>query len=49
MFMFCSAFIWTVLLLAAGYATEACEAPGSCSASVGRYLYNVIVVIWLIQ
>ena len=47
--MFWTALIWTVLLHAAGYVNEACEAPGSCSANVGRYLYNAIIVIWLIQ
>jgi hypothetical protein len=47
--MYWSSFIWTILLLVAGYLGEACQEPGACQGGVDRYLYNVVVVIWLLQ
>ncbi len=47
--MFCSSLVWAVMMLVAGYISEACAAPGACSGGVDRYLYNVVVVLWILQ
>ena len=44
-----SSLVWAVMMLVAGYISEACSAPGACSGGVDRYLYNVIVVLWILQ
>lgn len=47
--MYWTGVLWTILMLVAGYLGEFCTAPGACSGGIDRYLYNVIVVLWILQ
>jgi hypothetical protein len=45
--MYISSFVFTGLFLGAGVINETCQV--SCPGNVDRYLYNVVVVLWMLQ
>lgn len=47
--MYISSFIFTGLFLGAGIVNETCQDGVSCPGNIDRYLYNVVVVLWMLQ